>query len=120
MQASLVMTGGYLTWGCNGAESLFHPLQQADKPTFLLRAAEQATGDCIFHCPPSLIHLTLAVSVCICFFSEIYDSTARLYGQEFICSTDSASFQVHDLSSKNGLTLTGSPGGSSRWSSVYW
>lgn len=69
-----MMTGGWLTRGCNGTESLFYALQQAGRPTFLLRAAEQATGDSIFHRPPSLIHLTLAVSVCICGFSEIYDS----------------------------------------------
>lgn len=84
--------------GCNRAESLFQNLRQAGRPTFLLCAADQAPGGCIFHCPPSLIHLTLAASVCICGYSEIYDSTARLYEQEFICSTDSAGFQACDLS----------------------
>lgn len=99
MQAGLTMAG-WLLWGFNGAESLFQNLQQAGGPTFLLCAADQAPGDCIFHRPPSLICLTVAVSVCVCGFSEIYDSAARLYEQEFICSTDSAGFQVHDLSWK--------------------
>lgn len=58
---------------------LLHALQQAGRPAFLLRAAEQAPGDFAFHYPPSLIHLTLAVSVHIHGFSEIHDSTARLY-----------------------------------------
>jgi len=58
--------------GCSGAESQFRALQQAGRPTFLLRAAEQALGDCVFHCPPRLLRLTLAVRVCICAVSVKY------------------------------------------------
>lgn len=57
---------------CDRAERLFHTPQQAGSSVFLLRAAEQAPGDCVFHQPPSLIRLTLAGSVCG--FSEVYDS----------------------------------------------